>query len=108
MNYLKGLENEKLVKPILGGLILGAILFFFPFFAVKVVGFLLIVGTIVWLFKGRRSHWRKYAMVHPDKIRSMSDEEYEALKADFGRSHCYHHYHGDQNKTEDNTNQDKK
>ena len=99
--------NYQFVKPIVGGLILGAILFFFPFFAVKVVGFLLIIGTIFCLFKGRRAHWRKYAMVHTDKVRSMSDEEYEAYKANFGRSHCYHHNRRNQDKTEDNLNQDK-
>ena len=99
--------NYQLVKPIVGGLLLGAILFFFPFFAVKVVGFLLIIGTIFWLFRGRRAHWRRFAMVHPDKIRSMSDEEYDAFKANFGRSHCYPHYWEGQNKTENDTNQDK-
>lgn len=99
--------NYHVIKPILGGLILGAILFFFPFLAVKIFAFLLILGLIFWLFRGRRSYWRKYVMVHPDKIRSMSEEEYKTFKADFGRSHCYRNYHEGRNKTEDNTNQDK-
>ena len=98
--------NYKLVKPIVGGLILGAILFFFPFFAVKVVGFLLILGLIFWLFRGRRSYWRKYAMVHPDKIRSMSDEEYESFKSNFGRSHCYNYREG-RDKMNEKTNHEK-
>src|SRR5210317_1172864 len=99
--------NYQLVKPIVGGLLLGSILFFFPFFAVQVVGFLLIFGTIFWLFRGRRSHWRKFAMVHPDTIRSMSDEEYVLYKSNIGRSHGYHNYCDGQDKTEDNTNQEK-
>jgi UPF0716 family protein affecting phage T7 exclusion len=98
--------NYQVVKQILGGLILGAILFFFPFFAVKVVGFLLIIATIFWLFRGRRSHWRQYAMLHPDKIRSMSDEEYESFKSYFGRSHCYN-YHEGRDKTNEKANHEK-
>ena len=100
--------NYHVIKPIVGGLILGSIFFFFPFFVVKVIGFLLILGMIFWIVKGRRSHWRRFAFVHPDKIRSMSDEEYESYKANFGRTRCYPHY-GDKQDTTDNTsNQDKK
>ena len=75
-------------KPIVGGLMLGALLFFFPFFIVKIFGFFLFFGLLFWIFRGRRSHWRKFAMIHPDKIRSMSDQDYEEYKTNFGRSHC--------------------
>lgn len=91
--------NYTIIKPIVGGLILGSVLFFFPFFVLKILGFLLILGLIFWFFRGSRSHWRKYAMVHPDKIRSMSDEEYEDFKTNFGRSHCYHSYGKNQQKS---------
>lgn len=100
--------NYHVIKPIVGGLILGSILFFFPFFIVKVFGFLLILGLIFWVVKGRRAHWRKFAFVHPDKIRSMSDEEYDAYKANFGKSRCYHYRSDNQSSTEEKTNQEKK
>ena len=80
--------NYTVIKPIFGGLMLGSILFFFPFFIVKILGFFLILGLFFWLFKGRRSHWSKYAMVHPDKIRSMSEEDYEKYKSTYRSSHC--------------------
>ena len=99
--------NYYVLKPILGGLILGAIFFFFPFFVVKVIGLLLILGMIFWVVKGRRSHWRRFAFVHPDKIRSMSDEEYEAYKSNFGRSRCYNRYTDQQDATENTSNQHK-
>ena len=100
--------NYYVIKPIVGGLMLGAILFFFPFFAVKIVGFLLIFGMIFWLFRGRRGHWRKFAMVHPDNIRSMSDEEYAAFKENFGRSRCYGSYRGQEHKSNDIVDPEKK
>ena len=84
--------NYRVIKPIVGGLMLGALLFFFPFFIVKIFGFLLIFGLFFWLFKGRRSHWRKFAMVHPDKIRSMTDQDYEEFKTTFDKSHCGHRF----------------
>jgi hypothetical protein len=85
--------NYNVIKPIIGGLMLGTLLFFFPFFIVRIFGFFLILGLFFWLFKGRRSYWRKFAMVHPDKIRSMSDQDYEEFKTTFGRSHCGHHFY---------------
>ena len=99
--------NYHLIKPVIGGLILGAILFFFPFFAVKVLGFFLIIATIFWVMRGRRAHWRKFAWVHPDKIRSMSDEEYESYKANFGRSHCHRGFRDVQDDTENDSTENK-
>ena len=96
--------NYYVIKPILGGLILGAILFFFPFFAVKVIGFLLIIGMIFWLLKGRRAHWRRYAMIHPDRIRSMSEEEYATFKSGFSRSHCYQKFNDETQKSKEDIN----
>jgi hypothetical protein len=52
------------------------------------MGFFLFFGLFFWFFRGRRSHWRKFAMIHPDKIRSMSDQDYEEYKTNFGNSHC--------------------
>ena len=72
--------NTRFLKLIVGGILLGAAIFFVPFFLLKVAGIFLIFGLVIWIFKGRRHsrhHWGGFA----DKIRSMSDEEYATFKA---------------------------
>jgi hypothetical protein len=63
---------------------------------------MVILGLIFWFFRGSKTHWKKYAMVHPDKIRSMSDEEYEDFKINFGSSRCYHSYSKNEHNTKKN------
>ena len=71
--------NTRFLKLIVGGILLGAAVFFVPFFLLKLASIFLIFGIVMWIFKGRRhSHrgWGGFA----DKIRSMSDEEFAAFK----------------------------
>ena len=83
--------NTQIIKPILGGLIIGAALFFMPFFVLKVLVFLLIIGLLFRLFGWRRGwrHYRgPYGWAFADKIRNMSDEDYEHFKVNWS-SRCY-------------------
>jgi len=76
----------KLIKPVLAGILLGAALFFIPFFVLRVTVFLLIIGIVFSFFAGRRRFGRRFTerrMAFVDHIRNMSEEEYNRFKADF-------------------------
>lgn len=79
--------NTRTFKLVIGGALLGLALFFIPFFLLKVAGFLIVLVLVAWLFKGRRYHERRMAWV--DRIRSMSDEEYDAWRD--GKNRCRNH-----------------
>ena len=71
--------NTRFLKLVVGGILLGAAVFFVPFFLLKVASMFLVFGLLIWIFKGKRHshrHWGGYV----DKIRSMSDEEFKAFK----------------------------
>jgi len=73
----------KLLKPILAGILIGAALFFMPFFVLRVVVVFLIIGAMFRLFRGRRfsrGYGRGLHHAYADNIRNMSDEEYKAFK----------------------------
>jgi hypothetical protein len=75
-------------KPIIAGMLTGAALFFMPFFLWRVFAFFLIGGAFFRLFIGRRM--RSGFGMRPafaDKIRSMSDEEYNLFKQK-AQQHC--------------------
>ena len=73
-------------KPILAGILIGAALFFMPFFLLRVLIVFLIIGGLFRLFGGRGFRSRYGRGFHPafaDKIRNMSDEEYNEYKQSF-------------------------
>ena len=84
--------NNNLVKSILAGLLLGAALFIMPFFLIRLVIFVLIIGALLRLFGGGRFRrgWgagRGYGHMpaFTDRIRQMSDDEYNQFKQRFGQ-----------------------
>ena len=80
---------QSVLKPILFGVLFGALAFLMPFFLLKVIFFFLIVGAL-FRFWGRRRFGPR-AMMHrfafADKIRAMNEEEYEAFKKRFQEYH---------------------
>ncbi len=79
--------NNILLKSILAGLLLGVALFVMPFFLVRLVFFILIIGALVRLFGGGRFRrgWGRgyghgYTPAFADRIRQMSDAEYADFK----------------------------
>lgn len=75
--------SMKFLKPILAGILIGAALFFMPFFVLRVVIVFLIIGALFRLFAGRRfgrGYGRGFHHAYADNIRNMSDEEYKAFK----------------------------
>ncbi|WP_114792171.1 hypothetical protein U0035_10005 [Niabella yanshanensis] len=79
--------NRSILKPVIAGALIGAALFFIPFFVLRVAVFVLIVGLLFRLF-GRRSwgpgsrrqeRFTRFA----DKVRNMTDEEYAQFKERF-------------------------
>ncbi len=79
--------NAQIMKPIVGGLIIGAALFFLPFFLLKVLVFLLVVGLLFWLF-GMKSHRGPRSWAYADKIRSMSEDDFNDFNTNWS-GRCY-------------------
>ncbi len=79
--------SNQVLKTILFGAVLGAVLFWIPFFAVKVLLFFMIFGLFFRFFKGKR-YYGPSGWAYADKIRSMSDEEYENFKTNFRNRQC--------------------
>jgi len=80
--------KRSIFKPISAGILIGAALFFIPFFLLRVLIVFLIIGALFRLF-GRRGFRGRYGRgFHPafaDKIRNMSDEEYNQYKQNIER-----------------------
>ena len=79
--------NRNILKPIIAGALIGAALFFIPFFVLRVVTVVLIVGLLFRLF-GRRawgpgSRRQERFTRFADKVRNMTDEEYAQFKERF-------------------------
>jgi hypothetical protein len=78
--------TRSILKPILAGILIGAALFFMPFFLLRVLIVFLIIGGLFRLFGGRGFRGRYGRGFHPafaDKIRNMSDEEYNQYKQSY-------------------------
>ena len=79
--------NRNIVKPVVAGILIGAALFFIPFFVLRVAAFILIAGLIFRLFTGRRrfsGNFGNQRFAFADRIRNMSEEEYQSFKANPG------------------------
>ncbi|MDJ1503172.1 hypothetical protein [Xanthocytophaga agilis] len=75
--------TAQIFKSILFGALFGTALFFMPFFLLRIVLFIVIIGALFRLFARRRfgpSGHRRSFTHFTDRIRSMSDEEYTAFK----------------------------
>ncbi|MBA2762502.1 MAG: hypothetical protein H0U39_11190 [Segetibacter sp.] len=95
--------KRSIFKPILAGILIGAALFFIPFFLLRVLIVFLIIGGLFRLFGGRGFRGRYNRGFHPafaDKIRNMSDEEYNQYKQNMGS--C-----GSNNNSKQTTNENK-
>ncbi len=78
--------TRSILKPILAGILIGAGLYFMPFFLLRVLIVFLIIGALFRLFRGRGFRGRYAGGFHPvfaDKIRNMSDEEYNEYKQSY-------------------------
>ncbi len=75
--------KKSFLKPIVGGLFIGTALFLMPFFILKVALFFMIGGTLFRVFARGRMKRHGFGPHFADKIRAMSDEEYETFKARF-------------------------
>lgn len=71
--------NAQIIKPVVGGLLIGAALFFLPFFFLKVLLIFLAIGLIFRFFGWRRFRGPR-GWAYADRIRNMSDEEYDLFK----------------------------
>lgn len=92
--------TRTIVRAVIGGILVGALAFFVP----KLVLGLIIFFMIIHAFHccGGRHHCgghrfgSKQMFYLADRIRKMSDEEFEEFKTVFGDDCCSngHHYHG--------------
>ena len=77
--------TNQILKPVLAGLLIGLALYYLPFFFVGKVFFILLILVFFFGFFRRRRYRGPYGWNYADKIRSMSDEEYNEFKENFGR-----------------------
>jgi hypothetical protein len=82
--------NNQVLKTIIFGALIGAAIFAAPFFVLKVLAFFLIVGLFFRIFRGRRGHYRRkwggpWGWAYADKIRTMSDEDYQSFKENYSQ-----------------------
>ena len=80
--------KKSIVKPIVVGILIGALAFFAPLFIL----FFLIIAVIMKLFFWRRhgkGYYKERRIAFTDKIRNMSEEEYSDFKTKMEDCHCY-------------------
>ncbi len=83
-----------IIRPIIAGILIGAALFFMPFFFVRFILFFLIIGLIFRFFIGRRfrGYRHRFDAGFTDNIRNMSDEEYNRFKQNRNQDCGYYNY----------------
>ena len=82
---------KQLLKPVLIGILVGAVLFVLPFFLLRTLLFVLLIGGLFRFLAGRRFRWGRYSHgpdpgfspALADTIRSMSEEDYQAFRQRF-------------------------
>ncbi len=78
--------RRSILKPVVLGVLFGALTFLMPFFLLKVMFFFLIMGALFRLFGRRRfgpGGPGAYRLAFADHIRNMNEEEYNAFKTRF-------------------------
>ncbi len=85
--------KKSIIKPILFGAIFGTAIFYAPLFVLKTFLFLVLMSFIFRMFWWSRSgggRKRQYIVAYADKVRNMSEEEYNAFKSkvESKYSHC--------------------
>lgn len=84
-----------IIRPVIAGILIGAALFFMPFFFVRFILFFLIIGAIFRFFIGRRfrgGYRRGFHAAFTDNIRNMSDEEYSRFKQNLNQGCGFNNY----------------
>ena len=83
--------NRNILRPIVAGILIGAALYFLPFFFLRVFLIILLISFAFRFFWGwgwRSRYYRGFHPAYTDSIRNMSDEEYKQFRQNFGSS-CY-------------------
>ena len=88
--------NKSILKTIVAGILLGAAAFYMPFFLLRALLFILIIGALLRFFVrprfSKRFGGRGFHIAFADKIRTMSDEEYAGFKQQ-SEGHCGRNNH---------------
>ena len=91
--------TRSILRPVIGGIIVGALAFFVPHFLLGIFIFMLIVRLLHGCGRGYGCHGHRQGRMFymADKIRKMSEEEYAEFKANMGggcsNNGYYHHRH---------------
>lgn len=83
--------NRSFFKPLLGGIVTGALLFFAgPFIAaILLLKFIFTPFGMGRMMMGHHWHGRHFSFAFADKIRNMNEEEYTSFKTKMNE-----HFHG--------------
>lgn len=97
--------KKSILKTIVAGILLGAAAFYMPFFLLRTLLFIFIIGTLLRIFAKRRFSKRfgggGFQLAITNKIRTMSDEEYAGFIQKSGK-HCKRNNHGKESLSEIN------
>jgi len=82
--------TKSILKSVAGGILIGAAIFFMPRLIIGVIILMAIFRFMFWRRMGSAWH-RTHRFAMADKIRTMTDEEYQKLKDEYGKG-CCHNY----------------
>lgn len=85
--------KNSVLKTIVVGALMGTLFFFMPFF---VLGMFICFGIFGMMMR-RRMRYGFYHFAMADKIRQMSEEEYQNFKAKMSYHSCYSQHQNPQN-----------
>ena len=85
--------KNSILKTVVMGAILGALLFFIPFF---LLGLFVCFGIFGMMMRRRMNHmgYGFHQFAYADKIRNMDEDEYQNFKSKMSQRNCHHQsYH---------------
>jgi|LakMenE01Jun11ns_1017448.scaffolds.fasta_scaffold9273491_2 hypothetical protein len=98
-------KTTSILKSIVMGLIFGSLVFFMPFFLLKVFIFFMVISFFMKMMWWRvMSHGGGHYLRYAEKVRNMSDDEFSRFKSKGYRS-CQHYDDYTEVKQEKNANQ---
>lgn len=98
-------KTTSILKSIIMGLIFGSLVYFMPFFLLKVFIFFMVISFFMKMMWWRAmSHGGGHYLRYAEKVRNMSDEEFNRFKSKSYRS-CGHYDHYTEVKEEKNPEQ---
>jgi UPF0716 family protein affecting phage T7 exclusion len=82
--------TKTILKSAFFGALVGALLFFVPGFILTIL-IVSLLFKLVFRRKMRSGKFQQHRLAFMDKVRNMSEEEYNQFKNNFSKGHCHAH-----------------